>query len=384
MTVLGPAGSDLRDLVPCGYLATAPDGRVLEANATFCSWTGWTEDELRGRWLSELLTPGGRVVHEAHYVPLLRLRGTVRELALDLVRRDGSRLPALLNATADLDDRGAPVRVRIAVLDATERRRYERELLHATRAAEEAEERARGLARTLQQTFVPEVPPTVPGLEISGGYRPAGRGDVVGGDFHDVRRVGEDEWLAVLGDVCGKGAGAAALTALVRHTAPALAYAEPSPAAVLDQLHRVVRAHEADRFCTVVLVRLRREGPRWRATLSVGGHPPPYLLAAGAAPQPLDVVGSLIGLVDVTHHVDHTLVLEPGDALVLYTDGVTEARGADGMFGDERLAATLAELAAAGVADLVDGLVQRVVDYQGGHAHDDVAVLALRAAAGDD
>lgn len=135
--------ADLYENAPMGYLSTLPDGRIVKVNRTFCAWTGRPSGELIGTRFQELLSVGGRVFHETHLAPLLRMQGAVREIALDVVRVDGSLLPCLLNAVELRDDAGAPLLVRATLFEATARRRYERELLAAQRAAEASEGRSR-------------------------------------------------------------------------------------------------------------------------------------------------------------------------------------------------------------------------------------------------
>jgi PAS domain S-box-containing protein len=141
--------ADLYENAPCGYLSALPDGTVVKVNRTFCAWTGRPPEEVLGGRLQELLTMGGRVFHETHLVPLLRMQGAVREIALDVVRVDGSVLPCLLNAVEVRDENGAPVLVRATLFEATARRRYEQELLTAQRVAQESEARARTLHRVV-------------------------------------------------------------------------------------------------------------------------------------------------------------------------------------------------------------------------------------------
>jgi len=129
---------ELYEDAPCGYLTTDPDGLILRANRTFLGWCGYTRDELVGqRRLTDLLPPGGRIYHETHYAPLLRMQQEVRELALEVLRADGSRLPVLVNASLKVDEAERPVLVRVTLFDASQRRRYEEELLQARAAAEE-------------------------------------------------------------------------------------------------------------------------------------------------------------------------------------------------------------------------------------------------------
>jgi PAS domain S-box-containing protein len=137
--------ADLYENAPMGYLSTLPDGRIVKVNRTFCAWTGRPAGELIGTRFQDLLSVGGRVFHETHLAPLLRMQGAVREIALDVVRIDGSLLPCLVNAVEVRDEGGAPLLVRATLFDATARRRYERELLAAQRAAQESEERSRAV-----------------------------------------------------------------------------------------------------------------------------------------------------------------------------------------------------------------------------------------------
>ncbi len=139
--------ADLYENAPMGYLSTLPDGQIVKVNRTFCAWTGRRAEELLGERFQDLLTVGGQVFHETHLRPLLRMQGAVREIALDVVRVDGSLLPCLLNAVEVRDEDGAQVLVRATLFEATARRRYERESLAAQRAAEESEARS----RTVQQ-----------------------------------------------------------------------------------------------------------------------------------------------------------------------------------------------------------------------------------------
>ena len=148
----GDEADELYDHAPCGYLTTDADGRILRANATLARWLGRTTDDLSSMTFVELLTPGGRIYHEPHFAPSLRMHGEVREIAVELRRSDTARLPVLVNATLDRHGDGSVRAVRIAVFDATERRSYERELLLAKERAEASEARAQTLARTLQET----------------------------------------------------------------------------------------------------------------------------------------------------------------------------------------------------------------------------------------
>jgi sigma-B regulation protein RsbU (phosphoserine phosphatase) len=368
----------LYDQAPCGFLSTTPDGVIVKANATFCRWLGAREEELVGRRsFVELLTPGGRIYHETHYAPMLRMHDTVRELALDLRAADARRLPVLVNATLVRDDAGQPRMIRIAVFDASERRRYERELLAEKERAEASEERARTLARTLQRTLIPPTEPRVPGLELATAHRPAGDGLLVGGDFYDVFQLGPDEWGVLLGDVCGKDAEAATVTALARWTVRAAAIESAGTTHALANLNELLRNHDSERFCTAVLARLRPDGSSWHVQLGVAGHPPPLLLDEEWVTTATTGIGPLIGVIEDAEFPETHLTLAPGQGLLLYTDGVTDARRGDDFFDERRL---LASVRSHGCEPrgVVAGLVEDVEDYQEGAATDDIAVLALR------
>jgi sigma-B regulation protein RsbU (phosphoserine phosphatase) len=122
---------DLYENAPCGYISLRTDGRVAKANRTFCSWTGYTLGELIGKRLHDLLTIAGRIFYETHFAPLLRMQGFFNEVALDLVRKDGQLFPVLVNAAERKAASGRPLFIRLTVFNATDRRRYERELLKA-------------------------------------------------------------------------------------------------------------------------------------------------------------------------------------------------------------------------------------------------------------
>ena len=133
------SAEELYENAPCGYLSTFPDGTIVRINGTILAWTGYQrEDLLAGRRFQDLLTPAGKIYYETHYAPLLRMQGFVNEVAFDLVRADGGRLPVLVNSVQKRDAAGEPLLHRTTVFDATDRRRYERELLLARRKAEEA------------------------------------------------------------------------------------------------------------------------------------------------------------------------------------------------------------------------------------------------------
>jgi phosphoserine phosphatase RsbU/P len=367
----------LYESAPCGFLTTTPDGVIVKTNATFRTWVRREAAELVGvASFADLLTIGSRMYHETHFAPMLMMHDQVHEVALELVRPDGTRLPVLVNASLARGEDGGPRAIRIAVFDATERRRYERELLDAKERAEASEREARTLARTLQQTLIPPAEPKIPGLDVAAAYHPAGHGAEVGGDFYDVFPVGTDDWVVTLGDVCGKGYDAAIVTALVRHTIRALSVGAHQPSEVLKGLDGVLRNHETDRFCTAALMRLSRDAQGWQVVSSVGGHPHPLLLRPGREPEPCGGRGPLLGVLDEATFEDARFRLDPGDVVLLYTDGVLEGRRGRELFGEKRLLAAVNRVGHRPAA-LVDGVMGAVLDFQEGTLRDDVAIVAF-------
>ena len=243
------------------------------------------------------------------------------------------------------------------------------------------EERAY-VARTLLEGLLPDRLSPVPGLEVAVRYRSISDGGRVGGDFYDLFDVAEDRWLLAIGDVCGKGTAAAVLTGLARHTIRAIAMREAAPEAVLRFLNEAMRRQVADgAYCTVGCAGLTRSpGGGISVRLASGGHPYPLLLRPGEPIREVPVPGTLLGFVEDLALEGVALELEPGDALVFYTDGVTDARGDGDRFGDDGLLAAL-EAGRGGDAEALASFVEDAVGrHQPGLPRDDWALMVLRVA----
>ncbi len=237
----------------------------------------------------------------------------------------------------------------------------------------------REIAHTLQQSLLPARLPLIPGLEIAARYLPGGEGHEVGGDFYDLFRIGS-EWAVVIGDVCGRGAQAAALTALARHTIRAHAAYEPTPRRVLRQLNRAVLGQDRQPpLMTVAYLRLRVGRRRVDGVLASGGHPPPLILRCDGRVDELSGVGTLIGAFPEIELNERSLQLRSGDALLLYTDGLTEARRGREFLGPARVKALLGSCAGLSAVAIVERLERRLADFRGAAGQDDVALLVLRA-----
>jgi PAS domain S-box-containing protein len=233
------------------------------------------------------------------------------------------------------------------------------------------------VARSLQQGLLPERLPALEGMDLAARYRPAGDGSLIGGDFYDVlpREHGFD---LVIGDVTGKGARAAALTAQVRHTLRIAAQYEATPSQVLDVVNRTLlgeRGAGGGRYCTVALCRMDLDGT---ATICCAGHPMPFVMRRDGEIEPVGRPGSVLGWVPDPKLIDVPFSLAAGESLVLFTDGVTEARTT----GDQYGLAGLAELLRAAAGEDAAAVAARV-DRAAAHAgarRDDVAVLVARRA----
>jgi sigma-B regulation protein RsbU (phosphoserine phosphatase) len=392
--VTGPGGAGPADLppatpegpeelyedVPCGLLSVRPDGTVVTVNRTFLRWTGHSHAALVGVRFRELLAPGDRIFYETHYAPLLQMQDEVREISMTMVCPRG-RLPVLLNSALVRAADGTPRAIRIAVFLALDRRSYETELLKARKRAEESEARARLLARTLQDSLLPPDLPRVPGLDLGAVYRPAGRGDEVGGDFYDVFSTAPGDWMVVIGDVVGKGVAAATLTSLVLYTVRAVAMRVRDPRPVLADLNDALLQHHTRRVCTVALVRIRLPaGDPARITISLGGHPRPLVVRRHGDPVPFGRFGTVLGALPSPTLHEATTTLDPGDALLLYTDGVVEGRRDGDFFGERRLVELAGTLRDRDAATIADEVAAAAVEHQYGTPGDDIAVVVVRHA----
>ncbi|MFE6961554.1 PP2C family protein-serine/threonine phosphatase [Streptomyces sp. NPDC057696] len=377
------SAEDLYEHAPCGYLSTLLDGQIAKVNTTLLNWLGYERGDLVSRrTFSDLLTVGGRLYHETHFAPLLRMQGEISGIALELKAADGSRLPVLVTSRVKTGSNGQPLLIRTTVFDARDRRAYEEELLRARQESERERERLRRLATTLQQTLLPPVLANVPGLDVAAHYHIASV-DEVGGDFYDLFSLGAGTWGLFLGDVRGKGA-AAAVTSLARYTLRAAAVYDPDPAVVLGNLNTVLN-HEYNgtdpRFCTVLFGLLIPEGDDggFRITLASGGHPPALLIRADGTADYLPTPGGqLIGVLPDARITTITFRLHPGDTLLLHTDGLTEAHTAvrGDRYGDDALLDFGRALAPTTARHTITA-IRELLDTLGTGVDDDTAVLAV-------
>lgn len=367
--LLTESAEDLFENAPCGYLSTTLDGTILKVNRTFESWTGLEREELVGkRRFESLLAPGGRIYHETHYAPLLRMQGQVREIALEIVRADGSRLPVLVNSTLVNGADEQPKLIRTTVFDASDRRRYEEELLRAQR-------RERDIAQQLQQSMLAGELPSSPEVEVGASYRPADSALDVGGDWYDAFWLSDHRVGLVVGDVVGRGIEAAATMGQLRSATRALASTGLPPAQLLEALDDYSARHRVGLMTTVVYAELNLDSHELRFVCA--GHLPP-VLARESERARLDWEGRSLPLglcaKDEAMRSEARCHLEPGSTVVLYTDGLVERRRQPLDTGLERLVAEVE----AGRGEAPDRLTTNLLRaLEAGERQDDACAMAL-------
>jgi GAF domain-containing protein len=238
------------------------------------------------------------------------------------------------------------------------------------------------VARTLRRSLMPAVLPSIAGLELASYFRPMGAGDEVGGDFYDVFGDPESCWL-VIGDVCGKGAEAAALTGFLRHTIAAYARADSSPREVLAEVNRAMLDQDFDGcFATAVLAHLRLAGAGAEATIALAGHPPVLLVRAAGGVSEFGGAGTLLGVVEEPGFEEARTLLAQGDALVLYTDGLIEAHAPERVLSPEAMIGSIERGARGRAQAPIDSLLA-LIDLNG-RVRDDIAILAATVSASGD
>ncbi|GAC1409469.1 MAG: SpoIIE family protein phosphatase [Actinomycetota bacterium] len=235
------------------------------------------------------------------------------------------------------------------------------------------------VANTLQQSLLPPMLPTIPDVELGARYVAGAEGMEVGGDFYDLFPVGEDEWGVVMGDVCGKGAPAAAMTALARYTIRAAATQARRPARVLSRVNDAIIAQATgERFCTVAYLRLRPDAQTALATIALGGHPMPFVLRSDGTVERFGLSGTALGISEGPRLTDATLSIEPHDTIVLYTDGVVDSLDRDNEAGERMFAEALSEMRGLSPDEIASKIEQLALSRSGGGTRDDMAILALR------
>ena len=332
--------------------------RIVDVNPSGARALGIARNRLVGSSLSDVLDQVGGV------------ESGPDDLTLEV---DGSTRTYDVQRRPLLDRVGRPAGELVVLRDITDRVRAELRLQHLL------EERSR-VAAALQTSLTPASLPTIPGLELASRFEPAGDGSEIGGDFFDVFALDHDSWGVFLGDVSGKGAEAAAVTALARYTLRTLADPDRLPSRTLAELNsRMLAATPNEMHCTLVYGILRRRPAGMELTLSLAGHHPPLIGRAAEATEQVGHYGTALGLIETPELYDASVMLGPGDTLCLFTDGLVEARDGAELFGAERAAAVLDECARRGIDDMAGELVRAARGFHhSDELADDLAVLMLR------
>ncbi|MGW6718078.1 PP2C family protein-serine/threonine phosphatase [Streptomyces sp. NPDC054995] len=388
-SLLEDSAEELYEQAPCGYLSTLMDGTIAKINATLLEWLGLERSQVVGRMrFTDLLTVGGKLYHETHFAPLLQMKGEVSGISLDIKTAGKQRMPVLVTSKVKTSEDGAPLLIRTTVFDARDRRAYEAELLRGRQAAEEARRqseadrvRLQEALAVLQQSLLPAELPAVPGMEAASYYHTASP-DLLGGDFYDLFPLDAHRWAFFLGDVCGKGPQAAAVTSLARYTLRAAALHNTNPVNALTTLNTVLHDRYTSgegRYCTAIFGVLQPDDGHVEVHLASGGHPSALIQRADGSSDYFHTPGGmLIGVLPKATFTAARARLLPGDTLLLYTDGLTEARtGPDRtLYGDEALRTFTTTQPAQGPQALITALTGLLASFGDG-LDDDTALLAL-------
>jgi PAS domain S-box-containing protein len=324
--------------------------------------------ELHEELPEELLLTAARDERHLH---LLRSLGLVSTLCVPIRARD-QVLGAITLASAESGRRFGPQDRALAEdLGLRVGTTVDHARLYRTRSA---------IAHTLQASLLPPVLPEIPGVETAALFRAAGEGYEVGGDFYDLFSTGKHQWFAVMGDVCGKGAEAAAVTALARYTIRAAVVRHRSPSGILRWLNDAMLRQRLDpgRFATVACARLDLERDGVCVTVASGGHPCPRILRSTGLVEQLGAPGTLLGVVPDVRLEDRTTRLVSGDAIVFFTDGLTEAGAPKHVWSPAQLDAAIGGARHQTAKGMIDHLTRCALGDAAAPLRDDIAVLAVR------
>jgi serine phosphatase RsbU (regulator of sigma subunit) len=234
------------------------------------------------------------------------------------------------------------------------------------------------IADSLQASLLPRELPDVPGVEVAAAYVAATDGLDVGGDFYDVFRT-PDGWGLSIGDVCGKGEDAAAVTAAARHGIRVISHWNADPVDVLRQANELMLVEEYDgRFVTACIAQLRWEGKELRVTFGSSGHPAPVVVRRDGRVLLMEGGGMPLGIFPDAEAGSQEITLTEGDILYLYTDGITEARNLELAYFSDRLEDELSRLAGQPPANIVAAMQTLVLEFSAAELRDDMTMIVLR------
>ena len=345
----------MREALPLDMRGTHPVARALSTRAPCVVHDLTDPAALRGAAQSD---EHERFMRAAGYrsaavFPMVARGRTHGAISFLHVRNDARYEPSQLAVLQDLTGRAAMA--------------FDNARLYAEQA---------NVARTLRRSLMPAVLPVIPGLELASYFRPMGAGNEVGGDFYDAFGEHPSCWL-VVGDVCGKGAAAAALTGFLRHTTIAYARDGASPGSVLSQVNRAMLDQDFDgQFATAILAHLEFRKAEVELTIAAAGHPAALVARAGGQVGEFGDHGTLLGVFSDPVIEEVSTILEPGDALALYTDGLSDAHAPDRTVTVAEMIEQLKQRSPGFAQDAIDALLE-LVDLDDG-VRDDIAILAAQ------
>ncbi len=363
--------------IPEAVVVSAPDGQLLSANKAAMELIGIRQLTNATLWeypeTYHVLGPGGEPI-SADQIPLSRtlLYGeTCVNEELLLRHEDGKEVPVSVN-TVPIFGPDGEIASAVAVFQ---------DISHAKErqwALQRGLEHQRQIAHELQRAFLPSAIPDLSGYEIAEAYLAAGEDIEVGGDFYDVMELGDGRFGIVMADVSGKGIPAAVYTAMAKYMLHGFAHEDPAPGRVLERLNdALARYVRREVFITLFYGVVHTSDGRM--VYANGGHEEP-LIRRGATGEveSLSGTGPALGIIAGVGYGECEAWLSPEDVLVLYTDGITEARAGKDMLGPDRLREIIAHSPAKHAQDVRDHLLQKVRDFSDGNWRDDVAVLVLK------
>lgn len=355
------ARSAVLDSMADAVFVIDPFGRIVDVNPAGVHLIPATRAGLLGRRLEDVLAGTNTAEIGPTELTLADTPGSPDRRTFDVSHQqltDGSGRPA-----------GELVVLREITQRVRDQHRLERVL----------DEKSR-IAAALQASMVPPRLPDVASTELASRYEPAGDGSEVGGDFLDVFGLDPQTWAFVLGDVSGKGAEAAAVSAAARYTLRALASSDRNPATTLGEVNSRLLAHTDDeRHCTLVYGYLRPSDHGISVTLTLAGHHPPLVLRAAGQVEEVGCLGTALALFEEPELHNTTLELAPGEVLCAFTDGLVEARSRGDMFGSQRVAELLSRHGPLPLDDLATLVVDAVRAFHGDQLVDDLAILLVRS-----
>lgn len=344
------------------------EGNILFANDFLLNLTGRRQEEIIGRnWLDTFIPPENQ--KEIQWILReVRQKGVPTRYENDILTREGERRTISFNNIVLRDSRGNMVGVASIGEDVTELRRTKEALAEAYQAE-------RTVAETIQEALL-TVPQKIEGVDFGYLYRPATEAARVGGDFYDLFELEEGKVGIVIGDVSGKGLAAAALTSLVKNTVRAYSYEGDSPSTVMAKTNNVVRRTPTQAMFVTVFFGIldTRSGT---ITYCSAGHPPGILKRKTERTSFLITGSPVIGAFSGLMYIDDEEVLEKGDILILYTNGVTDVRCDRELFGEERLVSFIKSLRPVPAKEVTEAIFNEVKICSGGKLVDDIVLLTI-------